>query len=1374
MPAQFLITGGVDRQSLTDKIFTLLSANSGIIMLGVNLKKVRYRSANRFTLFRGKDMKVDRKTKVEDGLAGLKADHQKRKRIRAGEEQAPATIKRGILTGGGEMGERIRAFDWAQTPLGAIESWSPALLTMVRIMLANRFPLLLWWGPQYISLYNDAYIPVLGKKHPWALGQPVSECWKEIWHILQPLIDTPFKGGPATWNDDIFLEINRYGFVEETHFTIAYSPVPDENVPSGIGGVLATVHEITEKVVGERRIVALRDLGARVGEARTAEEACRIAAETLNRHDKDIPFALLYLINEDGKYCHLAGAAGVLLNEEISPLTVDLREDSQSNWPLAKARQTDVLQVVENLQEHFLSVPSGPWSDPPSTAVVLPIPSNKLHEPAGLMIAGVSARLKFNQLYQDFIELVRTQIAAAVANARVSEEERRRAQALAEIDRAKTAFFSNVSHEFRTPLTLMLGPLEDLLAKNHLSAAEREPLEVAHRNSLRLLKLVNTLLDFSRIEAGRVEANYEPIDLATYTGELASVFRSAIEHADMKLIVNCPPLDQPVYVDREMWEKIVLNLISNAFKFTFEGEIEVSLRQVDEMVELLVRDTGVGIPQHELPHMFERFHRVRGARARTHEGTGIGLALVQELVQLHGGHVGVVSGEDKGTTFTISIPIGTAHLPADHISTTRSLTSTALGPEPYIQEMFSWLPAAKGQLSVIDDPWSGEKGWTTPSPSVKSRILLADDNVDMRNYIQRLLEKNNYEVEAVADGLAALHAAQAHTPDLVLTDIMMPGQDGFALLKELRADDHLRTVPVILVSARAGEEARVEGMQAGAADYLVKPFSARELLARIGAHLEIARIRDEAEKALSYRSAEFETLLNQAPLGVYLVDTDFRIREVNPTALSAFGDIPALIGRDFDEVIHMLWTKEYADEVVRIFRHSLETGESYETPERIEYRIDRNVTEYYEWRLDRIWLPDGRYGVVCYFRDISAQVQAQAKIAESEARYRGIVNQSVGGIAETDPTGRFITVNDRYCEITGYAREELLQLRMQDIIYAEDLPRSLELLEKLASGGPPFEIEKRYIRKDGSIIWVHKGISAIRDVRGGVKSLIAVSLDITKHKKTEEALQQLNLQLESLVQSRTAKLRSVNRSLREEIAERIRVEDELSLSRDRLRQLSRRLVEVQEEERRAIARELHDRAAQTLSALNINLVIMKDQISANSKQRIGSRLDDSMQLTAEAIRLIRNVVSDLRPTVLDDYGLQAALNSYIEEYKARFGIQVHLDHSEIAISGLEPGVAMTVLRIVQEALTNVVRHAQATQVHVSIGFANDMIHLVVQDDGIGLTESQRTGHLNSHGLKIMRERAEAFGGNVNVGLAPGRGTRVEARIPIQNGASITS
>src|SRR5262245_11899225 len=249
------------------------------------------------------------------------------------------------LQGGGEMGELIRSLDWSATPIGPIESWSPALRMMVRFLLANRFPMLLWWGPEYISIYNDQYRPILGTKHPSALGQPVHQSRSEISHALRPLIDTPFKGGPATWNEEIELELNRHGFAEETHFTIAYSPVPDESARGGIGGVLATVHEITEKIVAERRVVALRDLGARVGDAKTVEGACEVAARTISEHEKDIPFALLYLIDGDRRHARLAGAAGIEAGAEMSPATIDLRMTSESGWPLAQAIQDDCPKI---------------------------------------------------------------------------------------------------------------------------------------------------------------------------------------------------------------------------------------------------------------------------------------------------------------------------------------------------------------------------------------------------------------------------------------------------------------------------------------------------------------------------------------------------------------------------------------------------------------------------------------------------------------------------------------------------------------------------------------------------------------------------------------------------------------------------------------------------------------------------------------------------------------------------------------------------------------------------------------------------------------------------------------------------------------------
>lgn len=324
-----------------------------------------------------------------------------------------------------------------------------------------------------------------------------------------------------------------------------------------------------------------------------------------------------------------------------------------------------------------------------------------------------------------------------------------------------------------------------------------------------------------------------------------------------------------------------------------------------------------------------------------------------------------------------------------------------------------------------------------------------------------------------------------------------------------------------------------------ALDLMEDAVKSRQLAETLNAQLrsEITE-RKRAAETLRQRTAQYETLLNQAPLGVYLVDSNFRIRQVNPIALPVFGDIPDLIGRDFDDVTHILWTKQYADEVVRIFRHTLETGEPYETPERIEYRIDRGVTEYYEWQSNRIPLPDG-YGVVCYFRDIATQVFARQAIAESEARYRGIVNQSVSGIAETDVTGRFTTVNDRYCDITGHSREELLTLRMQDITHAEDLSRHRALFERLTADGTALEIEKRYVRKDASSVWVHDSVSALRGPAGRVQSLIAVSIDITEWKRAEterEALlvreQAARAEAEAAVRARDVFLARASHELR--------------------------------------------------------------------------------------------------------------------------------------------------------------------------------------------------------------------------------------------------
>jgi PAS domain S-box-containing protein len=923
-----------------------------------------------------------------NSLCELMPKEQKRK-PRLKKTTATPDSELTFLSGGGEMGGRMRDFDWASSPAGPAADWPESLKTAVSICIGSRYPIVIWWGrPAYTMFYNDGYIPVLGvTKHPGWLGRSGRECWKEIWSTVGPMLEGVFETGVATWSEDLLLVMDRNLPREEVYFTFSYSPIRGVD---NVDGIFCACYETTARVIGERRLQTLRDLGRTVMEVKSAEQACEVAARTLEGNPHDVPFAAIYLLDDDSKNARLCASTRLEPDSAAAPGQIAITQTSDSaGWPLPRVFETVAPEIVSNPGERFGSLSGGAWPEATESALILPIAVPGYAKPAGFLIAGFSPRRIIDSDYRNFFDLIVGHLSTAIANARAYQEERRRAEALAEIDRSKTTFFSNVSHEFRTPLTLMLGPLEETLSEPDLSTTAHERLEIAHRNSIRLLKLVNTLLDFSRIEAGRIEAVYEPVDLSTFTAELASVFRSAAEKAGISFVVQCSPVNDTVYIDREMWEKIVFNLLSNALKFTFDGEIRVTLRECAGSVKLTVSDSGTGIPEAELPHLFERFHRVRGARGRSYEGSGIGLALVQELVKLHGGAVQVTSKVDQGSTFVVSVPTGTAHLPEDRLGRPRTLVSSSMRSEAYVEEVMQWLPQPQSTTMQSFSSAATESS-VQPQEKDRARILLADDNADMREYVRRLLA-TKYDVEAAADGEAALELVRTREFDLVLTDVMMPRLDGFGLLRALRSDERTQTIPVILLSARAGEESRVEGMGAGADDYLVKPFSARELLARVEAHLNLQRVRAEADQAVRLRTAQFETLLNEAPVGVYLVDADFRLREVNPTALPVFGDMPDLVGSDFDEVIHRLWTKEYADEVVSIFRHTLETGEPYFAPERIEERIDRCTTEYYEWQVNRIPLPDGSHGVVCYFRDVSAQVLARLElkglmISEQKAR----------------------------------------------------------------------------------------------------------------------------------------------------------------------------------------------------------------------------------------------------------------------------------------------------------------------------------------------------------------------------------------------------
>ncbi|AFZ13783.1 PAS/PAC sensor hybrid histidine kinase [Crinalium epipsammum PCC 9333] len=1022
--------------------------------------------------------------------------------------QSPQAEIGNFLLGGGEMGARMRSHDWSQTPLGSVDTWQQSLKTAVRIMLTSRQPMFVWWGDQLINLYNDPYKAILGGKHPQVLGQPASDVWQEIWDQVGPRAESALIKNEATYDEALLLIMERNGYPEETYYTFSYSPVPNDY--GGTGGIICANTDDTQRIIGERQLALLRELAARTVDARTFEQACSLSLGCLETNPYDLPWAMIYLVDPEQQRIVLAGTCGIDPNHEAVPEIVDFNADSV--WHLAEVIKTNKSYVISNLDTTFDNLPTGAWQISPHQAVALPIAASGETGKSGILVVGLNPFRLFDDKYQGFIDLVASQIAASIANAQAYEEERKRAEALAEIDRAKTVFFSNVSHEFRTPLTLMLGPLEDTLTNcaTLLPPREREQLEMVQRNAYRLLKLVNTLLDFSRIEAGRVQASYEPTDLATFTSELASVFRSAIERAGMQLSVNCPSLPEPVYIDREMWEKIVLNLLSNAFKFTFTGEITVSLKLSNDDVELVVQDTGIGIPAAEIPHMFERFHRVKGAQGRTFEGSGIGLSLVQELVQIHGGTIQVTSVEGEGSCFTVSIPRGSAHLPQDRIKCDRTLASTALGAIPYLEEALRWLPEEAGEQgsrgageheSFIFSPPSSHL--SPPSPA---RILLADDNTDMRDYVKRLLSQQ-YEVEAVPDGLAALSAARQRLPDLVLTDVMMPGLDGFGVLQELRNDPQLRKVPIILLSARAGEEARVEGLEAGADDYLIKPFSARELLARVEAALKMARLREEAmqrEQGLRIEAevakAHLETVLSGIQDQFYVLDREWRYTFVNDRVAKTVGySKEDLLGKNIWEL--------FPDVTSSLFAQELHRAVKEQTVVRFEYFYP----SWQRWFENRVY--PFNEGVTIFVTDISDRKQAEKALRESEERFRNMADNAPFMVWVTDPTGYCTYLSQSWYEFSGQTEATGLGFGWVDAVHPEDREYAKKTFLTANERGDAYRAEFRLRRKDGEYRWVIDAAHPWVGVDGQFKGFIGSVIDISERKQAEAERDRL-LQLE--------------------------------------------------------------------------------------------------------------------------------------------------------------------------------------------------------------------------------------------------------------------
>ena len=701
-----------------------------------------------------------------------------------------------LFAAGGEAGRLMAALDWAATPVGPVTTWPASLRFAVRTVLVSRFPMVLTWGPEFTQFYNDAYAPLIGAQHP-AIGDDIRKTLAAGWGVLGPPIAHAMTTLESSWFPALQLLLERAGYREETYFTVTHAPAFGDD--GDVAGMHAVCYEVTGEVIGGRRQRLLHQLSVAGGSVGDEQETVAAMCATLSGDPLDVPFAAVYLTGPDGQL-RLSAAIGASPDELP---------------PVVGPDAAEVSALVRGLD-----LTGGPWADPVREADILPLEVGRSGELLGVLVVGRSPNLALDEDHRSFHELMAGQFAGAVATSRAFEAERRRAEALADLDRAKTTFFSDVSHELRTPLTLLLGPLRDVLhdPAQPLPDEVREQLDLAMRNGQRLQRLVNDLLDVASIEAGRAEPARVATDLATFTAELAGIFRAATERAGLRLTVDCPPLLRPVHVDPRMWEKVVVNLLANAVKYTFVGGIHVALHGVEDGVVLTVSDTGVGIAADELPQLFQRFHRVAGATARTREGTGIGLALVHELAALHGGTVSVASEPGSGSTFTVCVPFGEPDLAAE-------AAARAVIPSE----------AARGEAASWEEDTSRPGEAQTGAP--RGSVLVVDDNADMRAYLTRLLGPH-WTVRTTANGEEALAAVAERQPDLVLTDVMMPRVDGFELLRRLRADRATRDIPVIMLTARAGQEAPVEGLHAGADDYLAKPFRTEELLARVRVVLE--------------------------------------------------------------------------------------------------------------------------------------------------------------------------------------------------------------------------------------------------------------------------------------------------------------------------------------------------------------------------------------------------------------------------------------------------------------------------------------------------------------------------------------------------------
>ncbi len=688
------------------------------------------------------------------------------------------------LEGGGETGALARRLDWSKTPLGPPESWPAALKAIVGVMLRSRHPMFLWWGPELIQIYNDAYVPGFGEgKHPAAMGQRGRDCWSEIWPIIGPQIDAVMSHARSTWNEDQYVPVWRNQRIEETYWTYGYSPVFSDD--GSVGGTFVVCSETTGRVVAERRHQALRALAKSTTPALAPTDVLAAACDLFDGTAKDVPFALVYVCDRTTGEPVLWRSVGLGPEQRMAA-------DAACRSKLAVSANRGPIDLGASMQR--VTLPGRPWPEPSTSAFVASLSDGRA-QPSGFVVTGLSPRLPFDASYRDHlmqvaehVSLVLTRIETYRVREVAAAERDDLLRELEAANRAKDEFLAMLGHELRNPLSPIVTALELLRRRDGGTTREGEIIE---RQVGHLVRLVDDLLDVSKITRGKIVLRKEPLEIAVAIAKAVEIASDLFEQRRHRLTIDVPAEGLRVEGDVVRLAQVVANLLTNAARYTEPGG-DIALRATADGGEVVVtvKDSGEGIARDLLGRIFDIFVQGQRSRDRKEGGLGLGLALVKSLVELHGGTATARSdGPGKGSEFEIRLP-----------ATTRAARTEA-----------ARVPSAA---------------------SVRSprRVLVVDDNVDSAELLREMLEWVGHEVAVAHDGPSALAVAEQFVPDIALLDIGLPVMDGYELGRRLHAMPQGARCRLIALSGYGQDRDRARSRASGFETHLVKPIESTELL----------------------------------------------------------------------------------------------------------------------------------------------------------------------------------------------------------------------------------------------------------------------------------------------------------------------------------------------------------------------------------------------------------------------------------------------------------------------------------------------------------------------------------------------------------------